>query len=164
MQPQAVEKPIGPTPEQLAKGGYERPTERGALAVYTNTHPDLLAKLYAHGTLSERQFKAGRAFEANWVSAIGGQSPSRDSTIPPLGGVAHESEGQAKRWARLNGRLKLILQKVGPGRYSLLVSVCCWGEGLGPANRVAGRVQRKLFRETLDVCADIYGIDRSWAQ
>jgi hypothetical protein len=161
LQTQTAKKPIGPTPEQLAKGGYEKPEGKGSLAVYTNTHPDILAKLRAHATLTERLYKAGRAFEGTWCIVRGNGSPSRDSTILPIGGVGHETEGQAERWARANGRLKLILLKVGPARYNLLISVCCFGEGLGPANRMAGRTTRKAFLEALEVCAHIYGIERS---
>jgi hypothetical protein len=147
----------------MRHGDYVRPEGKGTLAVYTNRHPDILAKLCAHGTLTDKQLKAGRAFEATWVAQVGYASPSRDSTIPPIGGVIHESEGQAERWARLNGRLKLILQKVGPARYNLLISVCCFGEGLGPANRAAGKTLRVLFLEALNVCASVYGINEEAA-
>jgi hypothetical protein len=158
-----LQETIGPTPEQLAKGGYAKPegeAARGGLAVYTNTHPDILAKLRAHQTLTARQFKAGRAFEAPWCRVKGHSSPSRDSTIPPLGGMSHESESQAERWANANGRLKVILQKVHPMRYNLLISVCCYGESLGDSRLAAVRLTRKLLLEALDVCAEVYGIEK----
>jgi hypothetical protein len=144
----------------MRHGDYVRPEARGALAVYTNRHPDILAKLRAHQTLTARQFKAGRAFEATWCRVKGHASPGRDSTIPPLGGMSHESDSQAERWANANGRLKLILQNVHPMRYNLLISVCCYGESLGESKLAAGRALRKLLLEALDVCADVYGIEK----
>jgi hypothetical protein len=157
----AQPKPIGPTLETRRHGDYVRPEGKGALAVYTNRHPDILAKLHAHATLTERLYKAGRAFEGTWCIVRGHGSPSRDSTIPPIGGIAHETEGQAERWANANGRLKVILQKIGPLRYNLLIGVCCFGESLGPTNRAAGRTTRDAFIEALEVCAYVYGIERS---
>jgi hypothetical protein len=164
----AVEQPVlmTPTPEQIAKGGYERPTERGSLAVYTNKHNSLLAKLRGHGAINGKQQQAGCAFEATWVVVNGSPSPSRDSTIPAVGGTIHESEPQAERWAKAKARTMTILNRIGPQRYSLLVSVCCFGEGIG-SNRGAGKgkvlILRKLLCESLDQCAIVYGINEEAA-
>ena len=41
-----------PTPEQLAKGGYELPDTRGALAVYTNRGSSYFGRLLIQGAIS----------------------------------------------------------------------------------------------------------------
>jgi hypothetical protein len=147
-----------PTPEQLAKGGYERPTERGSLAVYTNRHPNLLGKLRGHGTITARQWASGVAFEATYARTRM-LSPGRDSTIPPVGGVSHETEAQADRWAKAWARTRTILNRVGPSRYSMLVSVVCFGKGLGGRDRGRNAYGYTALREALDECATVYGIN-----
>jgi hypothetical protein len=162
----AQEKPIGPTPETKRHGDYVRPEGKGTLAVYTNRHPNLLGKLKGHGAITPRQWAAGVAFEGTWCHVNGSASPSRDSTIPPLGGVVHETEAQAERFAKSRARLHTILNRIGPGRYSILVSVVCFGEGIGQ-NRGAGKgkalILRGLLCESLDQCAIVYGIDKEAA-
>lgn len=160
------EKAIGPTPEQLAKGGYDRPTERGSLAVYTNRHINVLAKLHAHGSITKRMKDAGDAFEATYAYVWGTASPSRDSTILPIGGKSHETEAQAERMAKARARLNTILGRVGPAGYALLVAVTCFGERI-PANKGAGKakalVLRKMLCEALGQCAIVYGIEEEAA-
>jgi hypothetical protein len=159
----AQEKPIGPTRETMRHGDYVRPEARGALAVYTNHHPNLLGKLRGHGTITPRQWAAGVAFEATYSRVWGSLSPSRDSTIPPVGGVVHETDAQAEKWAHANARTRTILNRIGPSRYSLLIAVVCFGEGLGARDRgKAARVYTAL-REALDQCAIVYGIDKEAA-
>lgn len=154
----AADKPIAPTPEQIAKGGYERPTERGSLAVYTNRHNTLLMRLRAYRTISGRQYQAGLAFEETHHAAWGSLCVMRDSTVQAMGGVGHETETQAERISHAKARLNTILNRIGPRAYSVLRSVVVHGEGLGGRDR--GRLRKTYddLRNGLDECAVVYGI------
>ena len=159
-------KPLGPTPETMRHGDYNRPEGRGALAVYTNRHPNRLGRLLGYGVISQRQWAAGVAFEDTWGRVWGSASPGRDSTIPSVGGTSHETDTQAERMAKARARLNTILNRIGPGRYSLLVSVACYGAGIGSARgKGKGRTLtlRKLLCEALDQCAIVYGIGKEAA-
>jgi hypothetical protein len=147
-----------PTKEARRHGHYVVPESRGAVAVYTNLHPNLLGKLRGHGTITPRQWAAGVAFEETYARVWGSASPSRDSTIPAVGGTSHETEAQAERWARAKARTTTILNRIGPARYSLLVSVVCFGMGLGGRDRGRNALAYEALREALDQCAVVYGI------
>jgi hypothetical protein len=159
-QPEVVAKPavepktIGPTPEAMRHGEYVRGD--GARAVYTNNHANVLAKLRGHRTITQRQHAAGLCFERTWVAVWGSASPSRDSTIPPIGGTVHETDDRAERMARYRARLNTILNRVGPARYSLLVSVAVFGEGLGRER--GNELAYEALRACLDQCAIAYGL------
>jgi hypothetical protein len=156
----AQEKPIGPTRETMRHGDYVRPEGKGALAVYTNKGNTLLMRLRAYDTISARQFQAGLAFEATHYVVWGSPTPSRDSTIPPIGGKSHETETQAERWSNARARLHTILNRdaVGPAVYAVLRQVCIWGEGFGGRDRGALRKRYDALRKGLDECAAVYGI------
>lgn len=155
-----------PTKEARQHGHYVAPESRGAVAVYTNLHSNVLGKLKGHGTITPRQHAAGLCFEETYTRVWGSASPSRDSTIASVGGEAHETQSQGERVAKARARLHTVLNRVGPQRYSLLVSVCVFGEGIG-SNRGAGKgkalILRGLLQEALDVCADVYGLQHEAA-
>lgn len=153
---------LGPTREAMRHGAYTAPETRGALAVYTNSHVNVLGRLRGYKVITPRQHAAGLCFEATWVKVNGSASPSRDSTIPAIGGTAHETEAEAERMAKARARTNTILNRVGPQRYSLLVAVCVFGESIG-RGRNKGLVLRKLLCEALDQCAIVYGIDQEVA-
>lgn len=147
-------KAIGPTVEAMRHGDYTRGD--GSRAVYTNNHVNVLAKLKGYRTISPRQHAAGLAFERTWIAVWGSASPSRDSTIPPIGGTVHETEDRAERVARYRARLNTILNRVGPSAYSMLVSVAVFGESLG---RERGNERAyELLRFCLEECAIAYGL------
>ena len=143
-----------PTPEQIAKGGYERPTGRGTVAVYTNRYQNVIGRMLQRGLLTKPQAAAGYAFERTWGIVNGGVSPSRDSTVPGVGGTIHESDDRIAYIAKADGRLKVILQKLGPKWYSIMVSACCFGEVNITDEVCAG------LRDALELCAKVYGIGR----
>jgi hypothetical protein len=145
---------IGPTPETMQHGDYVR--GGGARAIYTNTHASVLAKLRGYSTITARQHAAGLAFERTWVAVWGTPSPGRDSTIPPVGGQVHETEGRAERHAKHRARLNTIVNRVGPHAYSILVSVAVFGESLGRERGNEGAYH--VLRRCLDACAIAYGI------
>ena len=147
-----------PTPEQIAKGGYERPTGRGTVAVYTNRHNTLLMRLRAYKTISGRQYQAGLAFEASYEIAWGSLTPCRDRTRPPVGGISHETETQAERIGRARARLNTILNRVEHRVYSLLRAVIIHGEGFGGRDRGRLRARYDDLRRGLNECAEVYGI------
>lgn len=156
MKAKPSEKPLGPTEEAKRHGDYIQ-GRAGRWAVFTNTQINILAKLAAHKCINGRQYAAGLAFERTYVVVWGNASPSRDSTIPPIGGIIHETEQQAERMAKHRARLHTILNRVGPMRYSLLVSVCVYGYRIG---RDRGRAAKTFegLREGLNECAIAYGI------
>lgn len=140
----------------MRHGHYTRPTERGSLAVYTNQHANTLGRLKGYKRISPRQWAAGLAFEATWVYVCGSASPGRDSTIPPIGGTSHETDEQADRMAKRRARLHTILNRIGPKAYNLLVSVCVFGESLGPVAK--NEPLYDALRAALTECAEVYGI------
>lgn len=157
----AQAKSIGPTPETMRHGDYIRPDGKGSLAVYTNTCGDRLGRLKSFRVISKRQWSGGVAFRRTWERVNGSSSPSRDSTIPPIGGTVHETEQQAERYGRDRARLATIYARVGPGRYALLIDVCCFDHGIGTASgkgKARVLMLRALLCEALDQCAVAYGI------
>jgi hypothetical protein len=148
------QKAIGPTLETMQHGDYVR--GGGARAIYTNTHANILSKLRGYRTITPRQYAGGLAFERTWVAVWGTTSPGRDSTIPPVGGQVHETEGQAERMAKHRARLNTILNRVGPPAYSILVSVAVFGVSLGRERGNEGAFL--VLRRCLDECAIAYGL------
>jgi hypothetical protein len=126
----------------------------GSRAVWTNRRPNMLMSLRGAGSITGKQCAAGLCFIETWV---GVWSPgNRDSTQPVIGGEAHETEGQAERIAKLNARLRTILNRIGPAAYSQLVSVAVFDEPIGTYRKHAdAHVQ---FRASLDQCVVVYGV------
>jgi hypothetical protein len=151
------ETTLGPTPETMRHGDYVRPEGRGALEVYTNRRANYLGRLLGNGSVTPKQASAGYSFIETYHQVWG--TPSRrDSTQPHISGQTHETAEVADRMARRRARLNTILNRIGPGRYSLLVSVCIFDEPIGP-DRGKGKVLHALLGESLDQCAIVYGVE-----
>jgi hypothetical protein len=158
----AQEKPIGPTREQIAKGGYEKPEGRGSTAIFTNLNATYLDRLLNARAITRRQHAAGNAFMRTYLIAWGNMSTSADSTVLRIGGVSYETEGEALRWAHARARLHTVLNRVGPAVYDLLREVCVRETPLG---RDRGRASHRyeMLRLGCNQCAIVYGIDKEAA-
>ncbi len=155
----AAPKPVltGPTPEQMAKGGYTRPKEEtGVLVVFTNIRENPLGQLLGFGTITKRQAAGGLMFIEDHSRAW--PSGGRDSTQPIIGGRSHETDAEAKRIATARERLDKVLNRCGPKAYSILSAVAVFGYALGK-NRGKNRERYDALKTALDACAAVYGVD-----
>ena len=157
-----LQETIGPTPEQMAKGGYTKPEGRGTRSVYTNINATYLDRLRNSGSITKRQHAGGEAFERTYVLVWGSMSSSADSTVHRIGGVSYETEGQAARMAQAKARLHTILNRVGPRIYDLLRETCVRGTPLGKDRGKAARRYEEL-RHGCNVCAIVYGLQEDAA-
>lgn len=154
-------EPLGPTPEAKRHGDYVLPESRGALAVYTNRRQNPLGQLLGFGTINRRQAAGGLCFIETY-GEVWGTGGTSDSTVLRVGGYSHETERQAERMAKLRARLHTILNRIGPKAYSLMVSVCVFGESIG-RDRGKNCVLYDDLRFGLDQCAIAYGISEDAA-
>jgi hypothetical protein len=149
---------IGPTPEAMRHGDYVQGNS-GNRAVITNRRSNRLGELHGYGIISAREMAAGLRFEETYTIVWGSASNRDPLDMGPRGGQVHETEGAAIRWAHANARTNTILNRVGPQAYSMLVSVCVFGEALGEGKTKAGAERRDVFKAALRECATAYGIE-----
>lgn len=146
-----------PPVQTMAKQGHEiLRIEKHGPKVYRRTGENLLDRLARCGTITKRQAEAGHRYEEDHIK-VWGSAGSRDSTIPPVGGTAHEIIPQAERIVRARDRLNRVLNLCGPGAYAVMRSVAIYGERLG-RNEGATVVRYERLRLGLDAAAEVFGV------
>lgn len=147
----------GPTPEQIANGTYTRSDARmNPDRPFMRACPTYLDRLVVYGTITAAMCEAGKRFEQDDRTAWG--TSGRDSTIPPVGGMAHETEAQAERIVRAKARMAELLAICGPGTYAIVRQVAAYDQPMRGRDRGAGRLVRDRLRSGLTAAIRVYGV------
>lgn len=116
-----------------------------------------LDKLKGRKLITRQQHEAGMRFEADHIVAWG-SAGSRDSCVPSVGGMDHETPERADKIVRAKSRMNRILNMVGPACYNLLRNVAIYDMTLGKQNTLEGVRRYKALNAALDAAAKVYGV------
>lgn len=146
-----------PTKETRAQAAYEevRADTEGAKH-YRRRHNCLLDVLEARKSVTKQQAEAGRRYDVDHRLVWG--TAGRDSTIPPIGGVVHETDAQADRIIKAKARMNRVLNMVGPAAFKFLRSVAAFDQPIGRQDSKAQVERYALLKLALDAAAEVYGV------
>lgn len=145
-----------PTREARAQARYEEVTAdtKGAKH-FRRKFNCLLDMLEGRKTLTKQRAEAGRRFAVQY-RVVWGSGGSRDSCIPPVGGISHETPSQIEMITKFKALHNRILNMCGPGAYSIMVAVSVYETPLGMADRNKEKYDR--LKSALDAAAFVLGI------
>lgn len=144
----------GPTIHAAQHGRYARSaTPR---APYVNSASTYLGRLEVNGSITTRQRKGGEAFADTYRLTWG--VSGRDSTIPPVGGMSHETQSEAERTIARKAKLNAVLNNVAsPAAYVTLVNVAVFELTLG-RNRGPAAYEYDKLEDALDACVVVFDV------
>lgn len=152
-----VQPRLKPTREARAQARYEEVTaDAKGGKHYRRKVACLLDALEANGTISRQRCEAGKRYEVD--HRLVWHTSGRDSTIPPVGGISHETQAQAEAIVRAKDRMNRILNMVGPAAFTLLRRVAAYEQKLGRQDSKERVAQYDALKLALDAAAVVYGV------
>ncbi len=115
-----------------------------------------LDMMHLRGSITRQQCEAGKRYDADHRLVWG--SSGRDSTIPPLGGMIHETNRQAEANISARARMDRVLKLCGPVPYAVLRSVAAYDERIGRQDSKKRRLRYDALRAGLDAAAEVYAV------
>ena len=146
----------GPTPEQMRGDQFERSDARmNRDRPFTRVCACLLDQMHVKGKcITARQVEAGKRFAIDHAGVW--SQAGRDSSLQPIGGITHETEGQAARIAAARQRMDKLESDIGAQEFALVRQVAVYEQRM---KRDAKGRNMAALRHGLDGAARVYGLE-----
>lgn len=153
----AAPERMKPTVQARAQAAYEEvAADTKGAKHFRRKIACLLDLLESRRTITRQECEAGKRYEADHRLVWG--TSGRDSCIPPVGGVVHETEAQAERIVRAKARMTKVLAKAGPAAFALLRQVAAYEQPLGKQNTKERVGRYASLKMALNAAASVYGV------